>query len=132
MKNEIIENSDEIDTEEDQVEVEASSGEAFVDGHGDVHEPDAEAAEDEVEVNPISELIGSIENKDFVSASTMFNDMVGQRMQTALDAEKIALADTLYNNTPENTTDEIPDENIEIDTEEDITAEQEEAPVAAA
>ena len=122
MVNEIIENSDEIDTDEDQVEVEASSDENI-----------EMEVEDEIEVNPISELIGSIENKDFVAASTMFNDMVGQRMQTALDAEKIALADTLYNNTPQDTTDEIPDEDIEIDTEEDITAEQEEeAPVAAA
>lgn len=127
MENEIIENSDEIDTDEDQVEVEASSDE-------DGHEPEMEAEADaeEIEVNPISELIGSIENKDFVAANAMFNDMVGQRMHTALDAEKIALADTLYNNTPQDTTDEIPDEDIEIDTEEDITAEQEEESVAAA
>ena len=128
MKNEIIENSDEIDTEdtdmqdEDQVvdEVEDTEMEA------DEIEPEAE-----VEVDPISELIGSIEAKDYVAASNTFNDILGQRLQDALETEKVALADTLYNDTPPDTTDEISDEEIE-DTEEDNTAQYEEESVAAA
>ena len=128
MENEIIENSDEIDTEdtdmqdEDQVvdEVEDTEMEA------DEIEPEAE-----VEVDPISELIGSIEAKDYVSANSTFNDILGQRLQDALEAEKVAIADTLYNDTPPDTTDEISDEEL-IDTEEDITAENEEESVAAA
>ena len=128
MENEIIENSDEMDTEdtemqdEDQIvdEVEDTEMEA------DEIEPSAEA-----EVDPISELIGSIEAKDYVAASNTFNDILGQRLQDALETEKVAIADTLYNDTPPNTTDEISDEDIE-DTEEDITAEQEEESVAAA
>ena len=110
MENEIIENSDEIDTEdtdmqdEDQVvdEVEDTEMEA------DEIEPEAE-----VEVDPISELIGSIEAKDYVSANSTFNDILGQRLQDALEAEKVAIADTLYNDTPPDTTDEISDEEIE-------------------
>lgn len=128
MENEIIENSDEIDTEdtdmqdEDQVvdEVEDTEMEA------DEIEPEAE-----VEVDPISELIGSIEAKDYVSANSTFNDILGQRLQDALEAEKVAIADTLYNDTPPDTTDEISDEEIE-DTEEDNTAQYEEESVAAA
>ena len=128
MENEIIENSDEIDTEdtdmqdEDQVvdEVEDTEMEA------DEIEPEAE-----VEVDPISELIGSIEAKDYVSANSTFNDILGQRLQDALETEKVALADTLYNDTPPDTTDEISDEEIE-DTEEDNTAQYEEESVAAA
>tara|TARA_A100001035_G_scaffold241613_1_gene207681 strand:- start:911 stop:1309 length:399 start_codon:yes stop_codon:yes gene_type:complete len=128
MENEIIENSDEIDTEdtdmqdEDQVvdEVEDTEMEA------DEIEPEAE-----VEVDPISELIGSIEAKDYVSANSTFNDILGQRLQDALEAEKVAIADTLYNDTPPDTTDEISDEDIE-DTEEDNTAQYEEESVAAA
>ena len=121
MENEIIENSDEMDTEAEDQEI------------TDVDEidPDDIDAEAEVEVNPISELIGSIEKKDFVAAGATFNDILAQRMQVALDGEKVALADTLYNETPQDTTDEISDEDIE-DTEEDITAEQEEESVAAA
>jgi len=127
MENEIIENSDEMDTEaeiqdEDQLvdEVEDTEMEA------DEVEPEAE-----VEVDPISELIGSIEAKDYVAASNTFNDILGQRLQDALETEKVAIADTLYNDTPPDTTDEISDENIE-DTEEDNTAQYEEESVAAA
>ena len=127
MENEIIENSDEMDTEaeiqdEDQLvdEVEETEMEA------DEVEPEAE-----VEVDPISELIGSIEAKDYVAASNTFNDILGERLQDALETEKVAIADTLYNDTPPDTTDEISDEDIQ-DTEEDITAEQEEESVAAA
>ena len=77
MENEIIENSDEIDTEdtdmqdEDQVvdEVEDTEMEA------DETEPEPEP-EAEVEVDPISELIGSIEAKDYVAANNTFNAVI--------------------------------------------------------
>ena len=129
MKNEIIENSDELDTVDDQMQDE---NQEITDEEEVETEMEAEAEESaEVEVDPISELIGSIEAKDYVAASNTFNDILGQRLQDALETEKVAIADTLYNDTPPNTTDEISDEDIE-DTEEDITAEQEEESVAAA
>ena len=125
MENEIIENSDQIDTEEDQVTdaLEDQEEEDLVDGE----ETDTE----EVETNPVSDLINSIENKDYVTSANIFNDIVGSRLQTALEDEKVAIANKLYNDTPEDTTDEISDEEL-IDTEEDITAENEEESVAAA
>ncbi len=125
MENEIIENSDEIDTEEDQVTdaLEDQEEEDLADGE--------EADTEEVETNPVSDLINSIENKDYVTSANIFNDIVGSRLQTALEDEKVAIANKLYNDTPEDTTDEISDEEL-IDTEEDITAENEEESVAAA
>lgn len=57
--------------------------------------------EPEVEVNPISELIGSIEDKDFVKSNDIFNNMISDRLSTALDNERIAIANRLYNNAPE-------------------------------
>ena len=129
MENEIIENSDELDTVDDQMQDE---NQEITDEEEVEMEAEAEeTAEAEAEVDPISELIGSIEAKDYVAASNTFNDILGQRLQDALETEKVAIADTLYNDTPPNTTDEISDEDIE-DTEEDITAEQEEESVAAA
>jgi len=129
MENEIIENSDELDTVDDQMQDESQE---ITDEEEVETEMEAEAEESaEAEVDPISELIGSIEAKDYVAASNTFNDILGQRLQDALETEKVAIADTLYNDTPPNTTDEISDEDIE-DTEEDITAEQEEESVAAA
>ena len=125
MENEIIENSDQIDTEEDQVTdaLEDQEEEDLADGK--------EVDTEEVETNPVSDLINSIENKDYVTSANIFNDIVGSRLQTALEDEKVAIANKLYNDTPEDTTDEISDEEL-IDTEEDITAEQEEESVAAA
>ena len=124
MENEIIENSDQIDTEEDQVT------DALEDQEEDLADG-KEVDTEEVETNPVSDLINSIENKDYVTSANIFNDIVGSRLQTALEDEKVAIANKLYNDTPEDTTDEISDEEL-IDTEEDITAENEEESVAAA
>ena len=129
MENEIIENSDELDTEDNQMEDE---NQEITDEEEVDTEMEAEAGEEaEAEVDPISELIGSIEAKDYVAANNTFNDILGQRLQDALETEKVAIADTLYNDTPPDTTDEISDEDIE-DTEEDNTAQYEEESVAAA
>jgi len=128
MENEIIENSDEIDTEDTEMEAEDQVVDEVEDTEMEADETESDA---EVEVDPISELIGSIEAKDYVAASNTFNDILGQRLQDALETEKVAIADTLYNDTPPNTTDEISDEDIE-DTEEDNTAQYEEESVAAA
>ena len=128
MKNEIIENSDEMDTKDTEMQDEDQIVDEVEDTEMEAEEIEPEA---EVEVDPISELIGSIEAKHYVAASNTFNDILGQRLQDALETEKVALADTLYNDTPPDTTDEISDEEIE-DTEEDNTAQYEEESVAAA
>ena len=128
MENEIIENSDEMDTEDTEMQDEDQVVDEVEDTEMEAEEIEPEA---EVEVDPISELIGSIEAKDYVAASNTFNDILGQRLQDALETEKVAIADTLYNDTPPDTTDEISDEEIE-DTEEDNTAQYEEESVAAA
>jgi len=128
MENEIIENSDELDTEDTEMQDEDQIVDEVEDTEMEAEEIEPEA---EVEVDPISELIGSIEAKDYVAASNTFNDILGQRLQDALEIEKVAIADTLYNDTPPDTTDEISDEEIE-DTEEDNTAQYEEESVAAA
>jgi hypothetical protein len=128
MENEIIENSDEMDTEDTEMQDEDQIVDEVEDTEMEAEEIEPEA---EVEVDPISELIGSIEAKDYVAANNTFNDILGQRLQDALETEKVAIADTLYNDTPPDTTDEISDEEIE-DTEEDNTAQYEEESVAAA
>lgn len=128
MKNEIIENSDEMDTKDTEMQDEDQIVDEVEDTEMEADEIEPEA---EVEVDPISELIGSIEAKDYVAANNTFNDILGQRLQDALETEKVAIADTLYNDTPPDTTDEISDEEIE-DTEEDNTAQYEEESVAAA
>ena len=98
MENEIIENEEVAAVEDEEVEITEpetvdTSAEQDLDGEGEASGEDA----GEPEVNPISELIGSIENKDFVAANNMFNSMLGDRLQAAIEAEKVAVADRLYN-----------------------------------
>ena len=38
--------------------------------------------------NPIQDFLNSVEGQDFVSAEKQFNDMVGDRLQNALDQAK--------------------------------------------
>lgn len=83
-------------------------------------EEDIEMASDddnqveEPEVNPIEELIRSIEDKNFVNSSSIFNDLVSDKMNDALAAKKIELANKLYNGQEES-----PDEEIETEEEYD-------------
>ena len=83
-------------------------------------EEDIEMASDddnqveEPEVNPIEELISSIEDKNFVNSSSIFNDLVSDKMNDALAAKKIELANKLYNGQEES-----PDEEIETEEEYD-------------
>ena len=88
-----------MDNEEnfdDEVETVDTTAEQDIE---DIEEP-------EVEVNPISELIGSIEDKDFVKSNDIFNNMISDRLSTALDNERIAIANRLYNDAPEAETEE--------------------------
>ena len=58
---------------------------------------EAEVMEPEVEVNPMQTFVDDILTKNFAGAQTTFNDMLGNKLSDALDAEKVALAQQVYN-----------------------------------
>ena len=69
--------------------------------------------EQEPEVNPMQTFVDDILTKNFSGAQTTFNDMLGTKLSDALDAEKVALAQQVYNG-------EEPDEDqLELDLEDD-------------
>lgn len=72
----------------------------------------------EVEVNPMDTFINDIMDKNFVGAQDAFNGMIGDKLQDALDAEKIRMADQVFNG-------EEP-EQLELDLEDDTEVEEEE------
>lgn len=51
----------------------------------------------EVEVNPMDTFINDVMDKNFVGAQDAFNSMIGNKLQDALDAEKIRMADQVFN-----------------------------------
>ena len=66
---------------------------------------------DEVEVNPIESMIDSILGNDYKTSSEIFNDMVSDKMNDALEDKKVAIADTMFNGGSDDL--EISDEEIE-------------------
>ena len=74
---------------------------------------DEAIAEPEAEVNPMQTFVDDILTKNFAGAQTAFNDMLGTKLSDALDAEKVSLAQQVYNG-------EEPDEDqMELDLDQD-------------
>lgn len=71
---------------------------------------------EEVETNPISDMIDHIHQSEFEKASAIWNDAIGQRVDDAIEQEKIAVAQAMYS--PEEDAEELEateDETLEDD-----------------
>ena len=75
----------------------------------DALEVTAEEEEGET-VDPLRSFVDALQGGNFNDAETMFNDILGDKVQDALDAEKIAVADEVFNGA----------EPIEFEDEEDV------------
>ena len=72
----------------------------------------------EVEENPIADLVKHSLDQDYNNASKVFNDIMTVKLNDVMDQEQIKLANQIYNDTPE-------DEDIANDEEEsDLDDEQ--------
>lgn len=58
---------------------------------------EVEKDEMETEANPIADMIGDIENKNYTSASEIFNDLLSNKLADALDAKKASVASEIFN-----------------------------------
>ena len=79
-------------------------------------------AEYEVETNPVNDLVQAAMNQDYTTANEIFNDMMADKVSDALDHEKIAIANQLYNGgEPEDDDYEVDD--VDIDQQDDTDLE---------
>lgn len=62
------------------------------------------------EVNPIDSFIDAIQSGDFNSSEQIFNDLLQDKVSDALDAEKIAVADTIFNGGEDDVEDDVEEE----------------------
>ena len=89
---------------------------------------------EEVETNPIADMIDHIHNSQFEKANTIWNDAIGQRVGDAIEQEKIAVAQAMYS--PEEDAEELEagdDETLEVDDDDvDMEVSDEELEAAAA
>jgi hypothetical protein len=53
--------------------------------------------EQEVEVNPALDFVNALQTGSFSNAESLFNDILGDKVQQSLNAEKVAVADQIFN-----------------------------------
>tara|TARA_Y100000385_G_scaffold140826_1_gene146214 strand:+ start:632 stop:880 length:249 start_codon:yes stop_codon:yes gene_type:complete len=68
----------------------------------------------EVEENPTLDFVNALQGEDYNDAEKLFNGILGDKLQQSLDAEKVAVADSIFNG--------VESEDISID-DEDLDAE---------
>ena len=76
----------------------------------------------QMELN-LNQFVDAIQASNFNNAGDLFNDMLGSKMQDAMDAEKVAVADTIFNDAPE---EEEEIEELELDLEDEDESEEDE------
>jgi hypothetical protein len=72
----------------------------------------------------IVDFIDDIQKRDFTSAQSTFQDMMQQRMQDALDQQKIVVAGQMFGE-PEDEVEDVSDEDIEAAMEADEDEQEE-------
>jgi hypothetical protein len=76
--------------------------------------------ETEVVANPLEDLVQAAMDKNFTTANELFTDLMQSKVTDALDQEKIAVANQIYNGIePEEDDIELSDEELEDALEDD-------------
>ena len=68
-----------------------------------------------VENDPIGDFIDSIAAGDFNQSEKLFNDLLADKVQDSLEAEKMAIADTVFNGA-----EPVSDDDLDVDDDLDI------------
>lgn len=82
-----------------------------------------ETMENEIETNPLQDMIQHAIDQDFNKANDLFNSMMTVKMSDLLDQEKVNLAGQIYNGEEP---DEEDDDQLELDFETEDDSEEEE------
>lgn len=61
----------------------------------------------------IENFIDAVVNKNYAKSNEMFSEILGQKVDQALDAEKIAMANVVFNNVEDPDDDDITDEELD-------------------
>lgn len=82
--------------------------------------------------NRIADLLAAIEREDHLDAEKSFNDLIGDRLSTALDQRKVSLAQSMFNQDADDgeeeellAVDDISDEEFEAELDAIETSEEE-------
>ena len=62
---------------------------------------EVDTTEEEVAVDPTMSFVDALASGNFNDADTLFQDILGDKLQDTLDAEKIAVAGQIFNGEPD-------------------------------
>ena len=85
-----------------------------------------ETMENEIETNPLQDMIQHALDQNYNKANDVFNDMMTVKMTDLLDQEKIKMADQYYNGVDPEEEDDEEDDQLELDLETEDDDEEEE------
>ena len=77
----------------------------------------------ELNMSTVEDLISQVQAQDFSKAGPTFNELLGNKLADAMEAEKIRISNQVYNAAPED--EEEAEEEAETDTEVEDDAEDE-------
>ena len=77
----------------------------------------------ELNMSTVEDLISQVQAQDFSKAGPTFNELLGNKLADAMEAEKIRISNQVYNAAPED--EEEAEEEAETDTEVENDAEDE-------
>lgn len=67
----------------------------------------------------IEDFINAVVDKNYAKSNEMFSDLIGQKIDHALDAEKIAMANVMFNDVDPDEDFDVSDEDLEEFLDED-------------
>jgi len=79
-----------------------------------------EVEKTQMEIN-LDNFVDAIQATNYNQAGDLFNDMLGSKLQDAMDAEKVSVAADIFNNNDE----DIDIEDLELDLEDDVEESEE-------
>lgn len=79
-----------------------------------------EVEKTQMELN-LDNFVDAIQATNYNQAGDLFNDMLGSKLQDAMDAEKVSVAADIFNNNDE----DIDIEDLELDLEDDVEESEE-------
>ena len=68
----------------------------------------------------VDDVLSAIQQKNIAVAKASFGDLMAQKVNDALENEKVAIANRVFNNAPEEDEDEVESEGEEIDIESEL------------
>lgn len=63
----------------------------------EVVDQEVEVAAEEETIDPLRSFVDALQHGDFTNAESLFKDVLDDKVQDSLDAEKVAVADEIFN-----------------------------------